>query len=205
MNSAQCQSLPTLASILSDTAAPPWTLDKFVEHLVANHSLETLEFIHWSSVYRACYEQLTCTTLSRSTSLAPGHEDLRSLWVGLIDTYIAPNGKREVNLPFDVKTRLLATRQSDNPPSPSMLDSAVSLVYDLMESSLIVSFLSPTIPSKLPEAGRTGRWHRRKLGWTLWWNGVRTLRLRRRLRGLLGQGVGRWKGRSGINREHLTL
>jgi hypothetical protein len=151
-----------LASILSDTAPPPWTLDKFVDHLVANHCLETLEFIHYSSIYRECYEQVACTTPSRST-LTPEHEHLRSLWVDLIDAYIAPNGKREVNLPFDVKTRLLATRQSDNPPHPLMLDSAVSLVYDLIENSVMVSFLISPIPPKPPEAGGTGRWDGRQI------------------------------------------
>ena len=192
MHSPCCQSLPTLASILSDTAPPPWTLDKFVDHLVASHCLETLEFIHNSSIYRVCYEQVACTTPSRITSLTPRYEHLRSLWVCLIDTYIAPNGKREVNLPFDIKTRLLATRQFDNPPSPSMLDSAVSLVYDLMASSMMVSFLSSPIPSKPPETGGTGRWGHRKFGWTLWLNDVRKLRLRWGLRGLSGLGSGRW-------------
>jgi len=162
MHSPHCQRLPTLASILSDTAPPPWTLDKFVDHLVANHCLETLEFIHYSSIYRECYEQVACTTPSRST-LTPEHEHLRSLWVDLIDAYIAPNGKREVNLPFDVKTRLLATRQSDNPPHPLMLDSAVSLVYDLIENSVMVSFLISPIPPKPPEAGGTGRWDGRQI------------------------------------------
>jgi len=183
-----------LASILSDTAPPPWTLDKFVDHLAANHCLETLEFIHYSSIYRMCYEQVTCATPSRSTSSTPGYEHLRSLWVCLIDTYIAPNGKREVNLPFDVKTRLLAARQSDNPPSPLMLDSAVSLVYDLMESSMMVLFLNSPVPSKPPEAGDTGRRApHRKFGWTLWWNDVRKLKLRWGSQGLSGLGLGTWK------------
>ncbi|KAK4032205.1 hypothetical protein C8A01DRAFT_20695 [Parachaetomium inaequale] len=193
MHSPHCQSLPTLSNILSDTAPYPWTLDKFVDHLVANHCLETLEFIHYSSIYRACYEQVTCTTPSRSTSSTPEHEHLRSLWVGLIDTYIAPNGKREVNLPFHVKTRLLATLQSDNTPSPLMLDSAVSLVYDLMEGSMMVSFLNSPSPSKPPEAGGTGRWNHHKFRWTLRWNDIGKLRLRWSLRGLSGLGLGRRK------------
>lgn len=193
MRSPHYQSLPTLTSILSDTAPPPWTLDKFVDHLVANHCLETLEFIHYSWIYHTCYEQVTCTTPSRYTALKPQHELLRSLWLGLIDIYIAPNGKREVNLPFDVKTRLLATRQFDDPPGPWMLDSAVSLVYDLMENSIMASFLSSSTSSKPPEAGSTGRWHHRKFGWTWLWNEVRKLRHRWRLRGLSGLGSGRWK------------
>ncbi len=192
MHSDQCQSFPTLASIPSDTAPPPWTLDKFVDHLTANHCLETLEFIHYSSIYRMCYEKVTCTTPSRSTSSTPGYEHLRSLWVCLINTYIAPNGKREVNIPFDVKARLLATRQSDDPPSPSMLDSAVSLVYDLIESSIMVSFLSFPIPSK-QEVGGNGRRAHRKFGWTLWWNDVRKSKLRWGLRRLSGLGSGTWK------------
>jgi hypothetical protein len=178
-----------LASILSDTAPPPWTLDKFVDHLAANHCLETLEFINYSSIYRMCYERLTCTTPSRSTSSTPGYEHLRSLWACLIETYIAPNGKREINLPFDIKSRLLATRQSNDPPSPLMLDSAVSLVYDLMESSMMVSFLSSPIPSK-PEVGGTGQRAHRKFGWTLWWNDIRKLKLWWEQRRLLGPGSG---------------
>ena len=181
-----------MASILSDTAPPPWTLDKFADYLVANHCLETLEFIRYSLIYRACYEQVACITPSQPTFLTPEHEHFRSLWVGLIDAYITPNGKREVNLPFDVKTRLLATRQFDNPPDPLMLDSAFSLVYDLIDSSM-VSFLISPIPSEPAEAGGTGRWDRRRFRWTLWWNEVRKLGLRRRLRGLSGLGLGRWK------------
>ena len=158
---------------------------------MANHCLETLEFIHCSSIYRACFEQVTCTTPSRSTSLTPEHEHLRSLWVGLIDTYIAPNGKREVNLPFDVKTRLPATRQSDKPSGPLVLDSAVSLVYDVMESSMTGSFFSSPRPPKPPEARATSRWHHHKFGWRMWWNDTGKLRLRWSLRGLSGLGLGR--------------
>lgn len=178
MRSLRHEGFPTLADILSDTAPHPWTLDKFVEYLTARHCVETLEFINYASIYHECYERVTHTTSNPSRPLTPGYEHLRSLWTCLLETYIAPNSKREVNLPYDIKTRLLATQQSEIPPSPLMLDSAVGVVYDLMEGPMMVSFLNSSIRSKPLETGAAERRPRRESGWRLRWSDIKKLRFR---------------------------
>jgi hypothetical protein len=52
----------------------------------------------------------------------------------------------QVNLPADVRDTLLALSDSYVPPHPSSLDEAVSKIYELMEESVLVSFLNSAYP-----------------------------------------------------------
>lgn len=64
------------------------------------------------------------------------------LWQKLLDAYITPNAPREVNLPSDVRGRLLSSPNHFRPPSPSQLDTAIMIVYELMGESVLVPFLN---------------------------------------------------------------
>jgi hypothetical protein len=69
------------------------------------------------------------------------------LWRRLIDAYIRESGPREVNLPAEVRDNLLGLSDNYVPPHPSSLDEAVAKIYELMEESVLVSFLNSVSPS----------------------------------------------------------
>lgn len=76
---------------------------------------------------------------------------VRMLWQKLLDAYIAPNGPREVNLPSNVRDRLLSLPSIETPPDPAELDPAVKIIYELMDESVLVPFLNSMAPSRGPE------------------------------------------------------
>ncbi|KAI9828549.1 MAG: hypothetical protein M1819_006541 [Sarea resinae] len=131
---------PTLAEILANTAPPPWTLSAFMAYLSQNHCLETLEFTMDASRYRKHFNSMMASGLTSADSEACQYA--RMLWERLLDTYITPNGPREVNLPSNVRDRLLALRHVSMPPSPDALDQAVKIIYELMDESVLVPFLN---------------------------------------------------------------
>jgi len=52
----------------------------------------------------------------------------------------------QVNLPAEVRDNLLGLSESYVPPHPSALDEAVAKIYELMEESVLVSFLNSVSP-----------------------------------------------------------
>ncbi|KAI0181852.1 regulator of G protein signaling superfamily [Hypoxylon sp. FL1284] len=133
---------PSLTDILSNTAPPPWTLSSFMAYLSQNHCLETLEFILDAERYRTTYYQIV------QGQLPNGPSQICSLWRKVIDAYIMPCAPREVNLPADVRDRLLQLPCCrSNPPNPSELDDAVQIVRDLINDSILVPFLESVVPT----------------------------------------------------------
>ncbi|KAK8077227.1 hypothetical protein PG996_003397 [Apiospora saccharicola] len=130
--------LPSLSDILSNTAAPPWTLSAFTAYLSQNHCLETLEFLIEAERYTASYLHLVNSQEQMSQQQI---DTLCSSWDRMMHTYITPYGSREVNLPAPVRDRLLALSQSlPKPPTPSELSEAVAIVQELMSDSVLVPF-----------------------------------------------------------------
>src|SRR5579862_3636155 len=125
-----CPRWPTLAEILSNTAPPPWTLSQFMAYLSQNHCLETLEFTMDASRYRKHYNEAFSSPVSPDNDAC---KYVKMLWQRLLDAYITPNGPREVNLPSDVRDRLLSLPTHEYPPPPDSLDSAVKIIYELMD------------------------------------------------------------------------
>jgi hypothetical protein len=144
---------PTLQEILSNTAPSPWTSSAFMAYLSQNHCLETLEFTmdakRYTKHYREVVERVPRTPLSPQ---APEYEYVRMLWQKLLDAYIAPNGPREVNLPSDVRDRLMSLPSTYTPPDPAELDPAVKIIYELMEESVLVPFLNSVAPARNSES-----------------------------------------------------
>lgn len=132
---------PTLAEILSNTSAPPWTLAAFMAYLSQNHCLETLEFTMDADRYSTAYNQI----LAEQPSCA--NDRVCLLWEKLMQAYIIPYAPREVNLPSRVRDRLLALSYTSAPPPPSELDDAVGIVYELMNDSVLLPFIESLSPA----------------------------------------------------------
>lgn len=93
------------------------------------------------------------------------HEHVCALWQKLMHAYILPCGYREVNLPAHVRDRLLSLPAAPTPPHPKELDEAVTIVYELMNDSVLGPFLaSVSAPSpELPDEDYDSRLPRTRL------------------------------------------
>ncbi|KAF4637337.1 hypothetical protein G7Y89_g756 [Cudoniella acicularis] len=72
----------------------------------------------------------------------------KRLYGKLLDAYIVPNGHREVNLPSNVRDRLVSLPCEYAPPDPSELDPAVKIIFELMDESVLVPFLNSVGPPR---------------------------------------------------------
>jgi hypothetical protein len=147
-----CPRRPTLQEVLSDAAPPPWTLSAFMAYLSQNHCLETLEFTMDAKRYSKHYRDMV--DRDPHTPVSPQSQEceyVRMLWQKLLDAYITPNGPREVNLPSNVRDRLLSLPNTYTPPDPAELEPAVKIIYELMDESVLVPFLNSVAPSRGPQ------------------------------------------------------
>ena len=119
-------------------------------YLSQNHCLETLEFTMDASRYKDHYRTMSGEPASPVYPSSEGCEYVRMLWQKLIDAYIIPNGPREVNLPAEVRDELLNLPNNITPPSPSVLDAAVRIVFELMDESVLVPFLNSFSATRAP-------------------------------------------------------
>ncbi|CAK7563945.1 MAG: hypothetical protein SEPTF4163_001827 [Sporothrix epigloea] len=134
---------PTLQDILANSAPPPWTLGAFMAYLSQNHCLETLEFTMEAERYQTTYTQIQHD--ENQNDAAQWSQDAQdytlAIWRKLIGTYITPLGPREVNLPGPVRDHLLALNRNQAPPDPSALNDAIEIIYELMNDSILLSFM----------------------------------------------------------------
>lgn len=147
-----CPRRPTLQEVLANSAPPPWTLSAFMAYLSQNHCLETLEFTMDASRYQKHYNAMSES--SPQTPLSPtsdGCDYVAMLWQKLIDAYITPNGPREVNLPSNVRDRLMSLPSTPLPPPPAELDPAVKIIFELMDESVLVPFLNSVTALRGPQ------------------------------------------------------
>lgn len=156
---------PSLRDILSNTAPPPYTLGAFMAFLSQNHCLETLEFTMDADRYRAAYDEILQKQQQQPTVAGDANEHVCALWQKLMSAYILPCGYREVNLPAHVRDRLLSLPATPTPPHPTELDEAVTIVYELMNDSVLGPFLaSVSAPSpELPDEDHESRQPRNRL------------------------------------------
>ncbi|KAH7302937.1 RGS domain-containing protein [Stachybotrys elegans] len=132
--------MPSLASNIFDLSPDPWGLDDLAAYLSRHHCLENLQFVQDVSRYRVYYSKIVGGNQIPRASLRCHYDYVQALWEDLLGTYILPNGHREVNLPSEVRDRLLEFRSSDCFPHPSELDGAVEVVHQLMEDSVLPGF-----------------------------------------------------------------
>ncbi|KAK3320983.1 regulator of G-protein signaling [Cercophora scortea] len=129
---------PSLRDILLNIAPPPYTLGAFMAFMSQKQCLETLEFTMEAERYKTAYTDIL---QDQSTWIVDANEHLCSQWQKLMRAYILPYGPREVNLPAHVRDRLLSLPANPTPPQPSELDEAVTIVYELMNDSVMGPFL----------------------------------------------------------------
>lgn len=143
-------SRPTLPDVLSNAAPPPWTLSAFTAYLSQNHCLENLEFTMDADRYRERFDAMNVQMAGMPIS--SDYEEcnyLRMLWQRLLDAYIIPDGSREINIPSNVRETLLSLPNDTVPPRPEELEAATKIIYNLMEESVLVSFLNDVPPTKV--------------------------------------------------------
>lgn len=140
---------PTLPDVLSNSASPPWTLSAFTAYLSQMHCLENLEFTMDAERYRERYDSLSAKSpVGPITQNVEECKYIRMLWKRLMDAYIVPDGPREINIPSSVRESLLSIPNNHAPPKPQLLDPAVKIIYNLMEESVLISFLNEVPLSK---------------------------------------------------------
>jgi hypothetical protein len=149
------QSLPEVISNLNSDAGES---NDFTAYLSKNHCLETLQFIQDASRYRACYAEIVEDKEIPWAYLRRHYDYLQELWEDLLGTYILPSGQREVNLPSEVRARLIGLRSSALPPHPSELDEAVKVILELMEDSILPGFLKSYVSLDQPGDRGGGGW-----------------------------------------------
>ncbi|PHH83164.1 hypothetical protein CDD82_3329 [Ophiocordyceps australis] len=140
---------PTLTEILLDTSPPPWTLTAFMAYLSQNHCMESLEFTLDSQRYAAFYNQCN----SEDPGFDQTSKQVCAWWNKLMQIYVVPCAVHEINIPSRVRDYLLNLRCGPSPPHPSELQEATSIVFELMNDSLLVPFLQSVAP--LPLASPT--------------------------------------------------
>lgn len=139
---------PTLPDVLSNAAPPPWTLSAFTAYLSQNHCLENLEFTMDAERYKDRFDAFAIQMAG--TPVSPDTEEcryVRMLWQRLLNAYIVPDGPREINIPSNVRDTLLSLPNLTDPPAPEELDDAVKIIYNLMEESVLISFLNEIPPA----------------------------------------------------------
>jgi hypothetical protein len=147
-----------LPEIISNLNSDPSRLNDFIAYLSKSHCLETLQFIQDASRYRACYAEIVQDKKTPWEYLRRHYDYLQELWEDLLGTYILSNGDREVNLPCEVRTRLLGLRSSALPPHPSELDDVIQIVLELIEDSILPGFLKSYESLDQSRGGVVGGW-----------------------------------------------
>ena len=144
---------PTLSEVLSNSSPPPWTLSAYTAYLSQNHCLENLEFTMDAERYRDRYDVVAAQMAGMPMSAESKECNyIRMLWQRLMDAYIVQDGPREINIPSEVRETLLSLPNHTSPPAPEELDSAAKIIFDLMEESVLVSFLNEVPVIAAPEA-----------------------------------------------------
>jgi len=83
---------------------------------------------------------------SDDSALDPRMAQLNGIWRRLIRDYITRNAPKEVNLPASVRDILAKMPESDIPPEAKVLQPSVQKVRELIEESILLSFLNDKLP-----------------------------------------------------------
>ena len=152
---------PNLSQILADDAPAPWTLEAFTAYAARNLCLENIEFIQDAKRYRSQYYAFVSSpnentsmssrqrpTLGRVSSAQV--ERLKEMWTKLMVNYIAPSSPKEINLTADIRSGLLPHNKQTMAPSPDLLEPAIKKIEELIEDSILFSFLNEVQSSVNP-------------------------------------------------------
>ncbi|BCR87285.1 regulator of G-protein signaling domain-containing protein [Aspergillus chevalieri] len=137
MNSSFYHIHPKLDDLLDDKAPYPYTLSALIAFLSKTHCLEILEFVLEARRYRNSFQRMGDHSSRRTLHLQ---------WQRILQMYIIPGAQREINISDGIRDDLVATeskpkKQEDYPPDPTLLDSALQEMYDLLHDSILLPFL----------------------------------------------------------------
>lgn len=133
-DASDCANWPTLSDVITEHASYPWTLPAFEAFLSRSYCLETLQFIMDCAIYTDLYFAQSETAATNSD--IDSAKELMSAWQSIINTYITPEADREINISDEMKAFLLGQSYGCLPPSPSILQPAIHLIFEIMESLL---------------------------------------------------------------------
>lgn len=149
---------PNLAQILAEQSPEPWTLHAFVAYAERNLCVENIEFIQDAERYKSAYTTILGNNDPKtSSSLADrpifrrassaNTERLKEMWTRIILLYIAPSSPKELNIPGNIRAGLIPHNKNAIPPSPKVLEPAITKVTELIEDSILFPFLNELQPS----------------------------------------------------------
>lgn len=131
---------PRLDDILNDVAPFPYTLGAFIAFLSERRCLETVEFLLETERYRRIYHWLEHKT---ETYEAIRKAHLSGLWNRLINQYIRPGSKREINISCEIRQQLMQQfyNRGGDPPPPQVLDQVEKSIKELLRGAILIPFL----------------------------------------------------------------
>ncbi|KAJ5201448.1 uncharacterized protein N7498_006111 [Penicillium cinerascens] len=143
----------TLENILSNHSPTPYTFNAFLDFLIHNHCVETLDFISEANAYPTIYN--TYWSSPEHSVIVRDPTLVGTQWEDLMKTYIMPGSPSEINLPAYIREELLAILDvTVSPPSPEQLDSAINHAYEILIEDALIPFIrsfhlsdNPSIPS----------------------------------------------------------
>ncbi len=137
---------PSVDEILKGKAPEPFSLTAFKKYVAQNHCSENVEFIvdvqNYKSLYNESHEKTTILQLNK-------------VFNDIIDTYIRPNSKHELNLSCESRHRLVdvATELESiaTPADPSCFDDSCHEIQELIRECTYVSFVNLFAPSSFED------------------------------------------------------
>jgi len=139
---------PTLDDILADRSPPPWTFKAFDRYCQHNLCSENLHFVLDAGLYTKVYKEWREEFPEDGEEAAadPRMAQLMGIWKRLMRDYITRNAPKEINLPASVRDQLAHIPEAEVPPDAKVLRLSVEKVRELMEESILLSFLNDKLP-----------------------------------------------------------
>jgi hypothetical protein len=137
---------PSLEDILGARAPAPFDLAAFLAFAECNHCVEAVEFLMAAEGYRAAYNNSSSNDVDNNKERA-----LWTAWADLVDTFIRPQGAKEVNLTCQARSGLLRldaeqrqsldSQQLVRAPNPTALDHSCDVVREMVKDNLYLAFV----------------------------------------------------------------
>ncbi|CAD0024230.1 unnamed protein product [Aureobasidium pullulans] len=129
-----------MEDILANRVPTPWTYASFVAYLSDNYCLEILQFALAAAQYKERYDFVSSIPGRRVSLPSQESQDLLILWTSLVETYLLPDGEREVNLPSQIRDPIIYYTLEQRAADPQVLESAILATWELMEGLILSSY-----------------------------------------------------------------
>lgn len=136
------KAVPTFDNVLNDNAPYPYTLKSFRDYVSQSHCSEPLEFLEDLKRYKQKYHSALGLDSPRRPSRPSLTPQLLLTWRKIISVYILPGSSRELNLSTEERDSLLQYNDTSFPPSPCLIEEAVTRISQSFESSIFLPYLT---------------------------------------------------------------